>query len=202
LSWIDDVTIANLNPNRSRREQVSNGLRLGIGAGAFLIAMMLLASGLRRVMAAPPNHLADWVAWGEICIALVLLFLTAQVWLLLVAYGAFFGFLYEALVFISGKELSAPYRPIPRLGTLAVAFFALTTFLMLVRFNDHLASILDRVALTFYVLAFVFALSGHSSPSSLLDTRLMAGWMALAIAWCVYRWNTREPQTPEAQFSR
>src|SRR5262245_19841120 len=86
--FIDDVTLAKLHPNRSRKEQVRNGLRLGVGIVAFLIAAGLLGNGLRRMVSSVSTlHLvwSDWVAWLQICIALVVLFLTAQVWLILVA---------------------------------------------------------------------------------------------------------------------
>jgi hypothetical protein len=205
VRFIDDVTLAKLHPNRSRKEQVGNGLRLGIGAGAFLIAVMLLGSGLKRVVSSvPPQHLvwSDWVAWVQICIALVLLFVTAQVWLMVVGGYAFFGLAKVLLVLISGKDFHAPYRPIPRLEALAVAFFALTTLVLLFRFVDTRPSILDRVALTFYVLAIAVGLSGDRAASTLIDSWPTAGLIALAISWCVYRWKTTKPRTPEAQFSR
>jgi hypothetical protein len=202
VSFIDDITIANLNPNRSRKEQVSNGLRLGIGAGAFLIAVMLLGKGLTGVVSpVPPHHLvgSDWGACVEICIALVLLFVTAQVWLLLVGAFAFRGFVYEVLLLISGKELYAPFRPISRVEAAAGACLALTTLVPLFRFFDTRPSILDRIALTFYVLAAAFALTGHRAAPTLIDPWLLAGWIALAVSWCVHRWKTTKARTPEGQ---
>jgi hypothetical protein len=156
------------------------------------------------VLAAPPNHLAwsDWVAWIEIGIAVVLLFLTAQVWLLLVGAFAFRGFVYGVMLLIAGKEIFAPFRPIPRVEAAAGAFFALTTLLLLSRFIETRPSILDRIALTFYVLAAAFAFFGHRAASTLIDPWLIAGWIGLAVSWCVHRWKTTKARTPEAQLSR
>ncbi len=179
-----------MRPNRSRKEQVGNGLRLGIGAGAFLIAMMLLGSGLARVASsASPYQLpwSDWVGWSEIGLGCVLLLFTAQVWLLLVGGYALFGLGKSILALALGK---VPYthQAVPRLEAVGGAFFALATLLLLLRFVNTRPSLMDRVALTFYVLA--IAWSGHgAAPFKMIDPWLAAGLIALAISWCVYQWK-------------
>src|SRR5262249_9206248 len=146
----------------------------------------------RIVSSIPPYHLlwSDWGAWVQICLALALLFFTAQVWLLLVGAFALRSFLYGVVLLIAGKELFGPHHPISRLEASAMAFFGLTTLLLLFRFHDTRPSILDRVALTFFVVAALFALLRHRTNSTLIDPRFVAGLIALAISWCVHRWKT------------
>ncbi len=177
MRFIDDFVFAeDVRPGRSRQEQVDNGFRLGIGAGAFLIALMLLGSGLTR-MVSP----------------------TAQVWLLVVGGYALFGVVKGVLVLVTGKVLYT-YQRVPRLEAAEATIFALATLLLLFRFYDTRPNILDRVALTFYV--FAVAWSGHSAASTLVDPRLAAGLIGLAISWCVYRWKRAKFQGTETLSSR
>lgn|SRR5258707_10599248 len=203
MRFIDDFVFAeDVRPGRSRQEQVDNGFRLGIGAGAFLIALMLMGSGLTRVVSSVPPHRmvwSDWVGWAEIGLACVLLLYTAQVWLLVVGGYALFGVVKGVLVLVTGKVLYT-YQRVPRLEAAEATIFALATLLLLFRFYDTRPNILDRVALTFYV--FAVAWSGHSAASTLVDPRLAAGLIGLAISWCVYRWKRAKFQGTETLSSR
>jgi hypothetical protein len=179
--------------HRSVKEQARSGLRLGIGAGAFLIAMMLLGSGLTRVVSlVPPHHLvwSDWLGWVEISLACVMLLATAQVWFWLVGGYALFGLGKSILVLVSGK-VPYTYRTVPRLEAGEAALFTMATLLLLFRFVDTGPNIMDRVSLTFYVLA--IAWSGHSAATTSVDPLLAAGLIGLTISWCVYRWKKTQP---------
>jgi hypothetical protein len=175
--------------NRSVKEQVKSGLRLGIGSAAFLIALMLLDGALKRFIGSGPLHQvvwSDWVAWAEIGLACALLLPTAQVWFWLVGGYALFGLGKSALMLVSGKELYT-YQPVPRLEAAEAAFVALATLLLLFRFVDSHPNIVDRVILTFYVFAVSWSL--HTAASTLIDPWLAAGLIGLAVSWCIYRWK-------------
>jgi hypothetical protein len=197
VRFIDDfVFTRDVRPDRSRKEQAKNGLRLGLGMGAFLIALMLLGSGLTRVVSSDsPQHVvwSDWMGWGEIGLACVLLLVTAQVWLLLVGGVALFGIGKSIFLLVYG-EIPHTYRPVSRLEGAEAAFFCLTTLLLLFRFMDTRPNTLDRVALTFYVLA--VAWSGHRTAFTLVDPWLTAGLIGLAVSWCIYHW--KQAQQPES----
>jgi hypothetical protein len=207
VRFIDDVVPGKLAAKRSRGEQVEIGLRLGISAGAFLVAAMLLGNGLPRVVSSgPPYHLiwSDWVSWIEVSLACLLLYATAGIWVLLVGGIAFFGVGKSILMLVTGSE---PYhgQHVPRLEAAEGLFFCLATLLLIFRFWETRPSILDRVTLTFYV--FVIAWYGQSSVSTSVDLRVAAGLIALVISWCVYRWKETKPQrkatkprSPEGQL--
>ena len=195
---IDDFVFGrDLEKNRSAKEQAKNGLRLGLSSGVFLIALMFLGNGLRQVAwpvaSAQEPFGSNWVGWVEIVISGVLLWFTAQVWLLLLGGFALFGFIKGVLVLITGQELYPPHRPFPRTESAEIAVFALTTLLLLFRFVNAAPTTLDRCALTLYV----FALGWHGDLArfSLADPWQMAGLVGLAISWSIYRWKRLRRQS-------
>lgn len=175
-------------------QQIRSGLRLGTGAGAFLIAIMFLRSGLERLVwpATSPQKLvwSDAKGWMELGVACVLLLLTADIWLLLLAGYALFGLGKSVLVLVIGHNIYAPYAALPRLEAAWIAFFALATLVLLIRFAGSRPTIFDRFVLTFYV--FALAWHGNMKNSSLPDPWQIAGLVALAIAWCIDWWKKHE----------
>jgi hypothetical protein len=197
LTFIDDVTLAKLHPNRSRAEQVSNGLRLGMSLGAFLIAGILLGKGLPRVtLLVSPYHLiwSDWAGWLEVSLACVLLFATAGIWVLLVAAIAFRGFVAGILILLTGSGLHHGQH-VPRFQGVELVFFSLATLVPIFRFANTRPTILDRVALTFYAVSFIWYLESAASHS--MDLPFVAGLIPLVISWCVYRWKATKPRSQD-----
>jgi hypothetical protein len=175
---------------RTKRQQIKRGIRLGIGAGTFLIAIMFLRSGLERVVwsATPPHQaLPDPKGWIELAVAGVLLLLTADIWLLLLAGYALFGFGKGVLVLIMGRDIYAPHALFSRAEAAWITFFALATLVLLIRFAGARPTIIDRFFLTFYI--FALGWHGNIETSSPIDPWQVAGLTGLAIAWCVDLWK-------------
>jgi hypothetical protein len=175
--------------NRSVKEQAKSGLHLGIGLGFFLIALMLLGSGLRRVVWSVPAHhplvWSDWLGWLEIGLSLSLMIVTARFWLLLLGGWTVFAFVKSVAVLITGRSLSAPHGSFPRPEAAAIAALALATLALMVRFAESPPTILDRFGLTFFVLALLW--NGNEAGFSAVGPAF--GVAGLAICWFVYRWR-------------
>ncbi len=165
----------------SVRRQIKSGLRLGIGAGMWLIALMLMGSGLTRIVGAETYHSvawADWMGWLELAAACALFMLAAHIWYMLVAGYLLFGFVKILIFLISGKNLYAPHVFLPRLEAAVQAGFALLTLVLLFRLSKIRLTIVDRTALTVYM--FTFFPFGNIPAQSL-------GVAALAISWGIDR---------------
>src|SRR5215468_7837108 len=138
------------------KQQAANGLRLGLGAGAFLIAGGILSIAVPRLMPSTSSELvrwSDWTAWVEAALASVLLASSAGVWVNLVSALALFGILKSLLMLLVGEE---PYHhhAIPRFESFEAALFCFATVLLTFRFFKEVRpSLLDRIALTLYVLS-------------------------------------------------
>lgn len=171
------------------KQQANNGLRLGLGLGAFLVAFMLLSSGLRRMVALAPSgrFLAgtDWIGCGEVGLAVGLMMFTADIWFLLLGGWAFFAFLKSMIVLFTGRMLSPPHTALSRPEAAAIALLALATVALLVRFTENRPTILDRVALTLYVVALLW--HGDIAEFSVAGPAVAVG--LLAISWCVFRFK-------------
>lgn len=164
---------------RSFKAQAKNGLRLGLGLGLFLIAAMLLGSGLDRMGAGRSLPGLDWIGWLEIIVALSLMIATAHIWLLLLAGFAIFAFGKAVAILVTG------HGPFTRWESALIAAFALTSLALLVRFAVERPNILDRCALTFYLLTLVWNRNGvDGSPKT-----LALGVTPLAVCWCISWWR-------------
>jgi hypothetical protein len=142
------------------KEQVKSGLRLGVGAGLFLIGGMLLSAGMSRVVwSATPPHYIIWpepLGWAELALAAALLLSSAGVWWQVFAGYMLIGSFKSVIVFITGTDLFAPYGPFPRPEAAALAVFGVVTILLMWRFKENPPTILDRIALTAYLFCFLW----------------------------------------------
>jgi len=103
--------------NRTVGKQVKSGLRLGVGAGLFLIGGILLSAGMGRVVwAATPPHYVVWqepMGWTELALAAALLS-SAGVWWQLFAGYMLIGSLKSVVVLVTERDLFAPHGSFPR----------------------------------------------------------------------------------------
>jgi hypothetical protein len=171
------------------RRQVKSGVRLGVGCGLFLIGGMLLSAGMGRVVwsAVPPHYLLwpEPLGWTELVLAAALLFFSAEVWWQLLAGYMLIGFVKSLIVFMSGRDLFAPYGTFPRSQAAALGFFAASTILLTWRFAKHPPTLVDRVALTAYL--FCFAWRANAIKFSDFDLGLVIALGCLLSAWTYNR---------------
>ena len=173
--------------DRTMRQQVASGLRIGAGLGFFLIAAMLMGNGMRRILGSVGSHQiawSDWMGWAELMVAAVILLLTARAWLLLLGGCLLFGLLKGLIVFATGSFSSHGFST--RVEPLAVAFYCLATLVLMFRFAEIPPTVLDRVALTMYLFCLWPAAS-----SSTFSWWQGVGLAALLVSWCVSRWRGR-----------
>jgi hypothetical protein len=141
-------------------KQVKSGLRLGVGAGLFLIGGMLLSAGMGRIVwsATSPHYVvwSDPVGWTELALSAAALIASAGVWWQVFAGYMLIGSLKSVIVLITGRDLFAPYGPFPRSEAAAFAAFGVATILLMWRFTKNRPTILDRIALTAYVFCFAW----------------------------------------------
>jgi hypothetical protein len=147
----------------------------------WLIAIMLMASGLTRIIGAATYHSivpGEWFGWFELVAACALFMLSAHIWYMLLGGYLLFGFAKFIVFLIIGQSLSARHVLSPRLDVGIQAAFALLAITLLFQFFGIWLNIVDRIALTIYM--FTFFQFGNIAVQSL-------GIIALAISWGIRR---------------
>ncbi len=175
---------------KTTKQQIRSGLRLGAGAGGFLIAAILIGNGGDRIIAATASHQVAWAGWAELALAAVILLLTAHVWFLLLGGYMLFGAIKGLFLFATGSFPSHGFST--RLEPLGIAVYGVVTLALLYRFAQSAPTVLDRVALTVFLFCFVIPWTG---PSSALSWSQMIGLGVLLASWGISRW--RAPHDPE-----
>lgn len=174
---------------RTVKEQIKSGVHLGIGFGSFLIAAMFLGAGMSRVVwSTPVPHHIVWrepIGWAELLAAALILVFTADVWWQLLAGYMFFGCFKGVMFFITGRNLSAPHGPFPRLESAELTMFAAATLALLIRFAEVRPTIVDRIGLTLYVFCFMGSMT--NATFSTADPSLAAALIVLLISRAVSR---------------
>jgi hypothetical protein len=132
------------------------------------------------------------VSWGMVCLSAVILFLTANRWASLGPGFFCVPGLFRSLgilVFGTNPSSSVPYYRTTRTQAGEVLLFCIIVIVFTWRFaRNHPAptTFIDRIALTFFVLATVKqVVIPYTSP----PLPLISGLLVLLIAWCVYRWQ-------------
>lgn len=164
------------------RKQIRSGLRLGAGAGGFLIAAILIGNGGDRIIASTASHQIAWVGWAELVFAAAILLATAQVWYMLLAGYMVFGVIKGVFLFATGNFPSHGFST--RLEPLGIAVYGVATLALLYRFAQSPPTVLDRVALTVFLFCFVVPWIG---PSSALSSSQIIGLAVLLASWGVSR---------------
>lgn len=180
--------------NRTTRAKVVSGMRLGVGLVAGFLVLVLAFGGISTLPAGAPayGNYGPFVSWGMVCLATVILFLTANRW---ASIG--FGFfcvpaLFKSLAvlaFGTNPSSSIPYHRLTRMQAGEILFVCVIVLALTWRFlGNHPAptTFLDRIALTFFVLA---TIKQMIIPYSWPPLPMISGLSALLIAWCAYRWR-------------
>ena len=180
--------------NRTTGEKVVSGMRLGFGLVAGFLVLMLAFGGISTLQAGAPayGNYGPFVSWGMVCFATVILFLTANRWASIgigfFCVPALFKSL-AVLFFGTNPSSSIPYHTLARMQAGEILFVCAIVIALTWRFaGNHPAptTFLDRIALTFFVLATIMQMI---IPYSWPPLPLISGLTALLIAWCVYRWQ-------------
>lgn len=180
--------------NRTTGAKVVSGMRLGFGLVAGFLVLVLAFGGISTLPAGAPayGNYGPFVSWGMVCLATVILFLTANRW---ASIG--FGFfcvpaLFKSLAvlaFGTNPSSSIPYHRLTRMQAGEILFVCVIVIALTWRFlGNHPAptTFLDRIALTFFVLA---TIKQMIIPYSWPPLPMISGLSALLIAWCAYRWR-------------
>lgn len=174
---------------KTTKQQIRSGLRLGAGAGGFLIAAILIGNGGDRIIASAGSHQIPWFGLAELVIAAAILLLTAQVWLLLLGGYMLFGAIKGFFLFATGSFPSHGFST--RLEPLGIAVYGVATLALLYRFSQSPPTVLDRVALTVFLFCFVIPWTG---PRSALSLSQIIGLAVLLASWGISR--CRSPREP------
>ena len=170
---------------RTIKERIISGLS---NLALFLLGLMLMGDGWRRLFGSPRNHQMGWpnaMGWAELVVAAVTLFFTAHVWLLLLG-GIAVAVIFKGLFMLLTGTNIYPILPVanPRREGMAFFLYGLATLLLLFRFAKKKPANLDRIALTAYVFCWLPA----GGPE--FSLWLAAGLLMLVLSWAVYRWRT------------
>ena len=181
---------------KTTKQQVRSGLRLGAGAGGFFIAAMLIGNGLGRILGSAGSHQiawTDWIGWAELVLAVAILLPTARVWLMLLGGYMVFGVIKGLFLFATASFPSHGFST--RVDPLELALYGVVTLALLYRFAESPPTVLDRVALIVFLFCFVMPSSGLSSA---LSWSQMIGLAVLLVSWGVSRWRASEDPESKA----
>ena len=173
---------------RSVKEQIHSGLRLGAGLGVFLIGALLLGQANTRLGVLSSIHQSgwsDWVVWLDVVLGIGLLFSTVHVWYQWLAGCLLFGILKGLMALVTGSDIF-PLRQVPatHLASLTVVAYCVAALLLMARFTARKPTMVDRVAITFFLLCLV-----PSGPFP--SVWEIVGLAGLFLSWGVYRWRER-----------
>jgi hypothetical protein len=178
--------------NRTTGQKVVSGIRLAAGLLAGFVVLALAFGGILTLPAGAPAYASygPLVSWGVLVLAAAILFLTADRWA-----SSGFGFfcvpavLKSLTVLIFGTSPYSSYHTLTRTQAAELLLVCIIIISLTWRFaGSHPAptTFIDRIALTFFVLAAIKqAIISYSWPPLVL----ISGLLALLIAWCAYRWR-------------
>lgn len=180
--------VFNERDSRSPGDQVKSGLRLGFGCGFFLIGIMLLGSSLKRLGSTAPlaHHpgWSDWMGWMEFGGAILLLIASAHIWHWLLG-GVTLAAFVKSVFFLIFMALSGAHAPRGQaLSLVEIAAFSLATMALLFRFINTRLTLVDRIALTLFMIASLWGVwRGLTLAGASISLAI------LAISWCLDRWR-------------
>lgn len=161
MRFIDSYLSSNVATRGTAKEQAKSGLRLGIGLGLFLIAGMLLSSGMGRVVwSASSPHYVVWpepIGWLELTLATAILLSTAGVWWMLLAGCMVLGSVKCVIILLGGGDVFASQATLSRLEAVELLVFAVASVVLMLRLWKKPLTIIDRVAVMLYLYSFMWA---------------------------------------------
>lgn len=180
--------------NRTTREKVVSGMRLGFGLVAGFLVLTLVFGGISTLPAGAPayGNYGAFVSWSMVCLSTVILFLTANRWASIGIPFFCVPALFKSLAVLligTNPSSSIPYYRLTRTQAGEILFVCIFIIALTWRFaGNHPAptTFIDRIALTIFVLA---AIKQMVIPYNWPPVPLVSGLSALLIAWCVYRWQ-------------
>jgi hypothetical protein len=180
--------------DRTAGEKVVGGIRLGLGLVAGFVVLVLASRGISTLPRGAPAYgsYGPFVSWGMVCLATVILFLTANRWASIGAGFFCVPALFKSLAvlaFGTNPSSSIPYHRLTRIQAAEILFVCVIVIGLTWRFaKNHPAptTFLDRIALTFFVLV---TIKQMMIPYSWPPALLISGLGALFVAWCVHRWQ-------------
>jgi hypothetical protein len=183
----------------STKKQIKSGLRLGLGVGAFWIAAMLVGVGADVLQSTAPGRLPLWpdgaVAGALIALAAVILILTARVWVIYLAGCLLFAVPKLVIVIASGRDFYSPRGPFSRLEAAELGLFVLASLFLMYRiFANRIPTVVDRLAISLYLVCFAFSFRGHFSVFAPWQ---IVGLAALLVAWYFSRRKHRRQSAIE-----
>ena len=177
--------------HRSVEEQIASGLRIAAWMVGGFVAVVLAGAGLKSFHQRP-----TLLGTTELVIGTTAMLATTHRWARIIPALPFMqGFLVPwALIeaFISGKNPRAPYQAMPRIETaefiIGVTLVVALTW-RLVRSRPAMTTVVDRVALTCFVLALINQMFVPDPRPGTPPISIVFGFAALSVAWLAYRWD-------------
>jgi heme A synthase len=180
--------------NRSVSEQIVSGLRLAGGLIAGFLVLVLALGSISTLPAGAPAYggFGLYVSWSMLCVASVIMLLTANRWAPYVPGFFCLPGLFQAVVLLLlGPSSSSPIASsrTTRTEAMEIVVVCLIVIVLTWRFvgkRPAPTTLFDRFALTFLVLATIrqATIAYHWPPMPLI-----LGLSALLVAWCAYRWE-------------
>lgn len=171
-----------MHPRTSAK--VRSGIKLGVGAGLFLVAGILLSDGMDGIFwsGVRPGevHWHDFAGWAELAVAFAILVPTANVWWQLLCGYMVFGLIKSAILILTGSDIVSS-QPLSRLQGVFLAIFCLGTILSLLRLARDKVTLVDRVALTLFIFAFLW--QANQASFSSMSSGMVIAFVILLIAW-------------------
>jgi heme A synthase len=179
---------------RSVSEQIVSGLRLAGGLVAGFLVLVLAFGSISTLPAGAPSYgvFGLYVSWSMLCVASIIMLLTTNRWAPYVPGFFFLPGLFKAVgLLLLGPNASSPIAThwVDRTEAMEIVVVCIIVIVLTWRFigkRPAPTTLLDRVALTFFVLATIrqSTISYHWPPMPLIS-----GLSALLVAWCAYRWE-------------
>jgi hypothetical protein len=179
--------------NRRVGEKVVSGLRLAGGLVAAFLVMTMALGGLATLPAGAPAYgrYGVLVSSAGLCVASIIMLWTVERWAAYLAgffcVPAFFKAL-GVVLFGPNPNSRVPSSLLSRAEAAEVLAACAMVIALTWRFvvgRPAATTFLDRLALTFFVLAALKqAVTQYWPPIALIS-----GFAALVIAWCAYRWK-------------
>jgi hypothetical protein len=179
--------------NRKVSEKAVSGLRLGGGLVAGFLVMTIAIGSLATLPAGAPAYgrYGVLVSWTALCVASIIMFWTVERWAAYLAGFFCVPAIFKALgliLFGPNPNTLNPSSHFSRAEAAEVLAGCVMVVALTWRFvggRPAATTFLDRLALTFFVLAALKqAVTQHWPPIALIS-----GFAALVIAWCAYRWK-------------